>query len=236
MQHVVWNRLGFHNLLFWLFVYLLVNPFLSTLPYSRYLVQLLLSLVLFFALFAIHKQQKLFPLAIFLLVLTLLFHWLDVLEVVPFSQPVSYWIMVIYLGTLMYSFIKVIVTAKKVTLRLLSATLCLYLIIGVFWGTIYALLEALVPGSFSGGMLDRADSADQMLQSFTYFSFITLTTLGYGDITPQTFGAGGICQAEAIVGQFYTAVLVAYLVGMYSTERTSKKQEATKAMASKDTV
>lgn len=218
MQHVLWNRIGFHNLLFWLFAYLVVNPFLEPMPYYKYAVQVLLSLVLFFALFAIHKKRKIFPITIGLLFLTLLFHWLDLLGVVQFSQPVSYWVMIIYLFVLVYSFFAVIVTAKKVTLRLLSATMCLYLIIGLLWGAIYALLESLVPGSFSGGTLAQAHSSDQVLESFTYFSFITLTTLGYGDITPQTMGAGALCQAEAIVGQFYTAVLVAYLVGMYSSQ------------------
>lgn len=218
MQHVLWNRIGFHNLLFWLFAYLVVNPFLASMPYYQYAVQVLLSLVLFFALFAIHKKRKLFPITIVLLVLTLLFHWLDLFGVVQFSQPVSYWVMIIYLCALVYSFSAVIVTAKKVTLRLLSASMCLYLMIGLLWGVIYALLESLVPGSFGGGTLELAGLADQVLESFTYFSFITLTTLGYGDITPQTLGAGALCQAEAIVGQFYTAVLVAYLVGMYSSQ------------------
>jgi voltage-gated potassium channel len=234
MQHVIWNRLGFHNFLFWMFIYLVVNPFLSTVPYYRYVAQLLFSLVLFFALFAIHKEKQLVPIAIGLLVLTLLCHWADILGIIEFSQPVNYWIMAIYLGTVMYSFSAVIVTAKKVSLRLISATLSLYLIIGVFWGALYALLESLIPGSFSGGMLERADTADQVLQSFIYFSFITLTTLGYGDITPQTLGAGGICQAEAILGQFYTAVLVAYLVGMYSSDRKTKKEKVMKEMAQKD--
>ena len=223
MQHVVWNRIGFHNLLFWLFVYLIVNPFLAPLPYYKYAVQLLLSLVFFFALFAIHKEKKIFPIIIALLVLTLIIHWLEVLRIFQFTQPVNYWIMIIYLCAVVYSFGGVIITAKKVTLRMLSATMCLYLIIGLLWGAIYALLESLVPGSFSGGTLAQAHSSEQVLESFTYFSFITLTTLGYGDITPQSMGAGALCQAEAIVGQFYTAVLVAYLVGMYSSESKIKK-------------
>jgi len=223
MQHVIWNRLGFHNLLFWLFAYLVVNPFLAPLPYYQYAVQLLLSLVFFFALFAIHKEKKSFPVIVVLLVLTLVSHWLEVLEIVQFSQPVSHGIMIIYLFSLVYSFGAVIVTAKLVTLRLLSATMCLYLFIGLLWGVIYAFLESLVPGSFSGGTLAQAHASDQVLESFTYFSFITLTTLGYGDITPQTMGAGALCQAEAIMGQFYTAVLVAYLVGMYSSSSKRKK-------------
>lgn len=223
MQQVVWNRFGFQNLLFWLFAYIVVNPFLSEISYSKYIIQLFLSFVLIFSLFTVDRKKKLLSLSIVLLFLTLIFHWLDIFGVVHFSQPVSYWILVLYLGTLVYSFYTVIRTAAKVTLRLISATLCLYLIIGLFWGAIYTLLESLVPGSFGGGILDQAHSSEQILQSFTYFSFITLTTLGYGDITPQTMGAGALCQAEAIVGQFYIAVLVAYLVGMYSSERRAKK-------------
>ena len=127
MEHVIWNRLGFHNLLFWLFAYLIVNPFLEPLPYYKYAVQLLLSLVLFSALFAIHKKKTSFPIIIVLLFLTLVFHWLEVLGIVHFSQPVNHGMMILYLFALVYSFGAVIVTAKVVTLRLLSATMCLYL-------------------------------------------------------------------------------------------------------------
>lgn len=226
MQHVIWNRLGFHNLLFWLFAYIVVKPFLTSLPYSKYVVDLLLSFVLFFAIFAVNRKRNILPISTFFLILTLLFHWLHIFGVIEFSQLVSYWILIIYLGTLVYSFFIAILTSRKVTLGLISATLCLYLIIGMFWGVIYTLLESIVPGSFSGGTLDQVHSPEQLLQSFTYFSFITLTTLGYGDITPQTMGAGGLCQAEAIVGQFYTTVLVAFLVGMYSSNWKAKNENS----------
>jgi voltage-gated potassium channel len=54
----------------------------------------------------------------------------------------------------------------------------------------------------------------ERLGDFIYFSYVTMTTLWYGDITPQTQGAMALCQTEAILGQFYIAVLVAYLVAM----------------------
>lgn len=225
MQHVIWNRFGFHNLLFWLFTYIVVNPFLISLPYSNYIVDLILSLVLFSAIFAVSRKRKILPISTFLLILTLLVHWLHIFGVIKFSQLVSYWILIVYLGTLVYAFFIAILNTREVSLRLISATLCLYLIIGMFWGVVYTLLESIVPGSFSGGTLENAHSPEQLLQSFIYFSFITLTTLGYGDITPQTIGAGGICQAEAIFGQFYTTVLVAYLVGMYSSMKHKIKTE-----------
>ena len=224
----VLNRLGFHNLLFWLFLYLIVNPFLLGFPYFKYVVQLLLSFVLIFSLFVIYHKKGLYPITMGLLVLTLVVHWIGVLGLATLSQPISYGLIIIYLGMLIYSFFSFIINSKQVTLRLISATLCLYLIIGIFWGTIYALLESLVPGSFSGSLLEQANSSDYVLQTFTYLSFVTLTTLGYGDITPMTLGAGGLCQTEAIVGQFYIAILVAFLVGMYSAEKGASKQAAQK--------
>ena len=67
-------------------------------------------------------------------------------------------------------------------------------------------------------MLDN-EPAMTHLTTFNYFSMVTLTTLGYGDITPQTPAAGALCQMEAITGQFFTAVVVAWLVGNYVSDR-----------------
>jgi len=63
---------------------------------------------------------------------------------------------------------------------------------------------------------------------FNYFSLVTLTSLGYGDITPQSLGAASLCQMEAIIGQFYTAVLVAWLVGMYGKPLRQKVADKVK--------
>jgi len=98
----------------------------------------------------------------------------------------------------------------------------LYLIIGLFWGALYALLYELSPGSNSGVLLDKAQKSDSILHVFNYFSMETLTTLGYGDIIPQTPGAASFCQMEAIIGQFFTAVIVGWLVGNMITENQRK--------------
>jgi voltage-gated potassium channel len=218
MHQVLWRRYGFQNLLIWMFLYLALNPFLSSIPYSGYIFEMFLALVLFFAMFAVAKEKKTLTLTGILLVLTLLFHWLGIFGIIRYSDSVGHLIMVMYLGVLVYSFFRSILHATKVTASLLCATLCLYLIIGLLWASLFAFLESVSPGSFSGNVLEHAGSAADRMQSFIYFSFITLTTLGYGDITPQTQGAGALCQAEAIVGQFYIAVLVARLVSMYGSD------------------
>ena len=58
------------------------------------------------------------------------------------------------------------------------------------------------------------------MPALTYFSFVTLTSVGYGDIHPNDAGAGGVCAAEAIVGQLYLAIMIARLVGIWVTRHT----------------
>jgi hypothetical protein len=92
--------------------------------------------------------------------------------------------------------------------------------LGVIWALTYSLLEAVIPGSFTG-LVDQAANA-KWNPDWVYFSFVTLTTLGYGDILPVTFSARALAYFEAIVGQFYLAVLVAGLVGAYLSEKQSQ--------------
>jgi len=84
------------------------------------------------------------------------------------------------------------------------------------WGAAFALLDQLAPGSFSGDLLNKTVNS---IHAYNYLSIVTLTSLGYGDIVPQTIGAAALCQFEAIIGQFFTTVLVAWLVGNFIAEK-----------------
>jgi hypothetical protein len=86
------------------------------------------------------------------------------------------------------------------------------------WAFVFFLLEDLQPGSFQVGEGLTTD-----LRNFIYYSFVTQTTLGYGDITPVTPPARSLSVLNAIIGQLYVAILIARLVGIYIA-RTSKKQ------------
>jgi hypothetical protein len=94
----------------------------------------------------------------------------------------------------------------------LTAALSAYLLAGYFFGITYFEVNRLRPGSFAvGGTPIYVSGFD--LQTAVYFSFVTLATLGYGDIAPLTPIARGMAVAEAIIGQLYLAVLIARLVG-----------------------
>lgn len=99
--------------------------------------------------------------------------------------------------------------------RLVGAV-CVYLLLGVIWAMCYSLVDAFSPGSFAGfaPMDDRGWDSEWL-----YISFVTMTTLGYGDILPVSATARGLAYMQAVVGQFYIAVLVAGLVGAYIGSR-----------------
>lgn len=103
-----------------------------------------------------------------------------------------------------------------VTSATISASLAVYLMLGVIWALAYGLVEHLRPGSFAG---ISVDSLHEIQRDLFYFSYITLTTLGFGDITPVGAAARSLAIMEAIVGQLFLVVLVAGVVGMHLTQR-----------------
>jgi voltage-gated potassium channel Kch len=99
------------------------------------------------------------------------------------------------------------------------AALSAYLLTGFFFGVLAATLEQTVPGSYVGFGVESpgAFTVDRAI----YFSFVTLATLGYGDIVPATDLARGLAIVEAVTGQLYIAVLVARLVSGYRGKERS---------------
>ena len=89
--------------------------------------------------------------------------------------------------------------------------ICIYLLMGLIWALAYLLIAQATPGAFNG--LDQLPWY-QNFADVSYYSYVTLTTLGYGDISPVAPVARFLVYMEAIVGVFYMAILVASLVGI----------------------
>jgi hypothetical protein len=109
---------------------------------------------------------------------------------------------------------------ETVTHDTVSAVACGYVMIGMVWGAFYALLEVLQPGSFAIPAAWAAGPAGDV-RALTYFSFITLTSVGFGDVLPTGSPGGGLCIGEAIVGQLYLAIMIARMVGILAAQRSS---------------
>jgi hypothetical protein len=115
----------------------------------------------------------------------------------------------------------IVLRSHTVTAELILGAVNVYLMIGVGFAFIYGLIELLQPGSFAG-LEELASTPDRMLY-FLYFSFITMSTLGYGDISPLTPHGMTATYIEAIFGQMYLAILVARLVAMYIDSRRKEQ-------------
>lgn len=85
----------------------------------------------------------------------------------------------------------------------------LYLLIGLVWGIIYAMVDTFLPAAFAGAGGTKGDPT-----TWVYFSLVTLTTLGYGDITPVARVARSLATFEALIGQLYPAIIIARLVSL----------------------
>jgi small-conductance mechanosensitive channel len=106
--------------------------------------------------------------------------------------------------------------SEDVTIEVIYAAMLVYLLMALMWSFAYGLLELINSASFNVTL-----SPDQGYQMrFIYYSFVTITTLGYGDITPTTDLASSISILEAVVGQLYLVVVVAWLVGMHASRKS----------------
>jgi hypothetical protein len=105
-------------------------------------------------------------------------------------------------------------TSPEINADRVVGAVTLYLLVGVLWAIAYAVIERSNVGSFTGVTepLTHGWSSDWL-----YFSFVTMTTLGYGDITPVSATARTFAYLQAVFGQFYIAILVAGLVSAYIT-------------------
>jgi hypothetical protein len=125
-----------------------------------------------------------------------------------------------FLGYAIFVMLRLILTGHQVTYNTVFASLCIYLLLGVLWAHGFALIDHLDPAAFRSTATSQ-DPAPLLRigeggsTAVLYFSFCTLTTLGYGDIVPVSPMARTLASLEAITGQLYLAVLVARLVGLH---------------------
>ena len=177
---------------------------------------ILFSLLLAVGVWSLRGGRRHFKLGMAFVVAGIVFSVLAAnLELVVFR----YCSMLALLGFLMVAIsftLRHVIFGTEMNLNRLVGAICVFLLLGIIWSFAYALLELVAPGSFTGFSPGHGPGEDS---SWLYFSFVTLTTLGYGDITPVSAMARSLAFMQAIAGQFYVAVLVAGLVSAYISDR-----------------
>ena len=133
------------------------------------------------------------------------------------NQPfaiISQGIFALYLAGAAYWIGRDIFTTPEVTVDIVRGGISVYLLLGFVWSLLYGIVNTLDANAFSQPLLHQ----DSYLRA-VHFSFTTLTTLGYGDIVPLSEVAQVLTNLEAIVGQMYSSIFIAILVGSYLAQR-----------------
>lgn len=132
---------------------------------------------------------------------------------------VTYAILLVFHVTIIWVLMRYIFAAEKVTGDVIYAACAVYFLLSFLFVPVYGMLETAVPGSF----VDNTLGLPVQWQQFVYFSLITLSTAGYGDILPANMWARMLAGLEVTIGVLYVAVLVARLVSLYDVQRRVEK-------------
>lgn len=223
MTHFEWPKHGFLSLLVGLVSLIVVYPFFYELPFANLILDIFISFILIFSIYSFSQKKQIITIALFFAVPAFIISWSKYFFTNPFLSQIEIFFRILFFGYILIVLTIGVFKARKVTINIIYGSICIYLLMGLTWAFIYSFLEAANPGSFNSALTDfgaNANPQEGLTLRLVYFSYVTLTTLGYGDITPVTPPAQLIATMEAITGQFYLAILVARLIGMYLFEAT----------------
>ena len=180
---------------------------------GRFVLDVLMTLLLLAGVLAVAEHRIIEPTLVVVSILAIVMRWTE--WIVPstllpavreLSALLALLVLAVAVGTNVFG------GAKTVADRITGAVV-LYLLIGLVWAVAYGILDKHLPSAFTGAGNGEGEG-DYGLQRWVYFSFVTLTTVGYGDISPVARAARSLAMLEALIGQLYPAVILARLVSL----------------------
>lgn len=188
---------------------LFLLPFVNALPLLRFALVGQYTFVMFYLIFSARHMRALYLVDIAFVLPTLIATWLDTVYQNDITFVFSYATMVIFFLYLQYLIVIQMIHAHKVDTNTIFGAMNIYLVSGLIWAYAFILLQHFDAEAFQ---VPSYESASHVVELFTYYSYTTLTTLGYGDIVPQSAHARMLSVMEAVFGQLYLAIVIAKLV------------------------
>ena len=207
---------------------MLVKPFLDVLLAGRILERTLLTVLyvamLLSAVWAVSRTRGPVIIAALLAAPAIVLQVLHVVLVNRGIDIATQLFVIAFVSYVIVAILRILFSDQRVTYNTIAASLCGYLLLGFLWSSVYQVLEITEPGSFSlpGAWDPTAESPADFSRYALYYSLVTMTTLGYGDIAPRTPPARAFAAVQAVIGQIYLAVLVARLVGLHIVHARQK--------------
>ena len=218
LKRLRFRRFSTVQLLIALAVLLIAAPFVEELEGGHLILSVLFSLVLVAAVFAVANRKLSLAIALVLAVPAITLRWINHFRPDLIHPAVFLVCALVLLAFVIGHLLHFVLRAPMVNVEVLCASISAYLMLGLMWTVAYWLVDQVTPG---GAFSFNTNGGTQSINGFTgfYFSFITLSTVGYGDITPVSRAARSLAAMEAITGLLYVAVLIARLVSLYSSAK-----------------
>ena len=195
---------------------LVIGPILEQFFALRTLIDVFLTAIVLSMLFILNSRKRLFQIGLLLAIVMILSLWLKYFFNPDLFAATSMMIGVLFTVLVTAHAIGFIMRSKSVNREVVYAAMLVYLLVAQLWALVYTFLFHIDPASFNL----HQGQGDFLV--FEYYSFVTLTTLGFGDITPLTKVAKAFSVLEAVVGQLYLVVVLAWLVGMHVSRTTGR--------------
>src|ERR1043165_9785882 len=218
LQRLKFRRFSTVQLLVALAALLICAPFVEELEGGRLILSGLFSLVLLAAVVAVAGRKRTLIIALVLAATAITARWINYFRPDLIHAAVFLVCALLLLAFVIGHLLYFVLRAPVVNVEVLCASIAAYLMLGLMWTVAYWLVDQLRPG---GAFSFNTNRGAQSMNGFTgfYFSFITLSTVGYGDIPPVSQAARWLAALEAMTGLLYVAVLIARLVSVYSTTK-----------------
>ena len=207
----VWNIVLFLSIIFATFILPAFPPY-----WHRSIFRLAYTIIYIAAIFSLNRKSR--PM-ILLVCSTILAEWVSGIFDLPWLSTTSKVINICFFILIVALLLHQIATAKRVNEEIILGSMIGYLLIGIIFSIFIGVIIQHDPTAFNSASSDvPAAGNDANLSTTLYFSFVTLATLGYGDVVPLKPYTRSLATLMAVVGQFYIAIIVALLVGKFSAQ------------------
>lgn len=218
------KKYGYIFLLSSLLLMLALFPFLNQETLSQLVFNVLFSLIFIACLYTISTTKKEFCIGLAFVLPALITRWITFFSTDTTSIIINYIATFFFLSFIIYAIFLAILHEKTVSMNTVYGATCAYLLLGITWGVVFALIDYCIPSAFLGfeqGPFHQGylDILTYRFENLLYYSFVTLTTLGYGDIIPVYPGAKFLSILEAVTGQLYIGTVIARLLGLYLSQK-----------------
>jgi hypothetical protein len=225
LKTVHWGEMWLDISLYLLFLTFFLGPFIDSPSLRLLLTSLVFSLLMIAGVVSMSHKASIRFAAGLVAGIAILLRWLTHFVPTPTIVTLGSIAVIAFLIMLIVVTLAKVFGKGRVTIHRIKGAIAVYMLFGLTWSILYGFLDQVLPHAFNLPPVGY-DFSPERQESLTFFSFVTLTTVGYGDIIPTHDITRMLAIMEALVGQLYPATLLARLVSLEIVHRGEQSEEA----------